>query len=299
MNLGIKIYTMSDLWDALEEERPLQIVGAFNAYAALLAERAGFKALYISGSGVATASLGLPDLGMTNLNDVLVDLWRLRGVTELPILVDIDTGWGNELVIERVIRDLERAGASGVHIEDQVSAKRCGHRPGKKVVPVEEMVARVRAAVAARRNKRFMVIARTDAYALEGLDGALRRAEEYVKAGADAIFPEGLKTLEEFEAFAKLGVPVLANITEFGKTPLFTREELAQAGVSMILYPLSAFRAASKAMAETYEAIRREGTQRGVLGRMHTREEIYEVIGYHEYEKRADELLKKLEGEDA
>ena len=289
---------MPDLWDALEEEKPLQIAGAFNAYAALLAERAGFKALYISGSGVATASLGLPDLGLTNLNDVLVDLWRIKGATELPVLVDIDTGWGPELVIERVIRELERAGAAGVHIEDQVALKRCGHREGKKVVPTEEMVARVRAASRSRRNPRFMIIARTDAYALEGLEGALERAKAYVEAGADAIFPEGLKSLDEFSAFAELGVPVLANITEFGKTPLFSVQELAQAGVSMVLYPLSAFRAASKAMTRVYEAIRKEGTQRGVLDLMHTRGEIYDIIGYYEYEKRADELLKDLEGED-
>lgn len=289
---------MPDLWDALEEEKPLQIAGAFNAYAALLAERAGFKALYISGSGVATASLGLPDLGLTNLNDVLVDLWRIKGATELPVLVDIDTGWGPELVIERVIRELERAGAAGVHIEDQVALKRCGHREGKKVVPTEEMVARVRAASRSRRNPRFMIIARTDAYALEGLEGALERAKAYVEAGADAIFPEGLKSLDEFSAFAELGVPVLANVTEFGKTPLFSVQELAQAGVSMVLYPLSAFRAASKAMTRVYEAIRKEGTQRGVLDLMHTRGEIYDIIGYYEYEKRADELLKDLEGED-
>ncbi len=280
--------------EALSDERPLKVPGAINAFAAMLAEKLGFRALYLSGSGVATASYGLPDLGMTNLSDVLEDVRRITSACPLPLLVDVDTGWGNALGIARTIRETERAGAAGVHIEDQVSAKRCGHRPGKEVVSIQEMTDRIKAAVDARRDQDFVIMARTDAFAAEGLDSAIERAIAYRDAGADMIFPEALTELEHFRRFAEeVKVPILANITEFGKTPLFTAEELGKVGVSIVLYPLSAFRAMAKAARRVYEAILRDGTQRDVIDLMQTREEIYEVIGYHEYERKMDELSGK------
>jgi methylisocitrate lyase len=279
---------------AVDQERPLQVVGAINAYAALLAEAAGFRAIYLSGAGVANASFGLPDLGMTSLNDVCEDVRRISGACELPLLVDADTGWGTAFNIAKTVRDLTRAGAGGMHLEDQVSAKRCGHRPGKALVSHAEMVDRIRAAVDGRTDGQFVVMARTDAHAVEGQQAALERAVAYVEAGADMIFAEALKTLDEYRAFAaRVSVPVLANITEFGQTPLFTKEELGSAGVRLVLYPLSAFRAAAKAQVVIYEAIRRQGTQKGVLPYMQTRAELYQVLGYHEYEQKLDELFGK------
>ncbi|MEO0158112.1 MAG: methylisocitrate lyase [candidate division WOR-3 bacterium] len=279
---------------ALLSERPLKLPGAINAYAAILAERIGFKAVYLSGSGVATASYGLPDLGMTNLSDVLEDVRRITSACSLPLLVDVDTGWGNALGIARTIKEMEKAGAAGVHIEDQVSAKRCGHRPGKEIVSREEMVDRIKAAVDARQDPDFVIMARTDAFAKEGLEGVIERAVAYRDAGADMIFPEALTELDHYRKIAEaVEVPILANITEFGRTPLFTAQELGEAGVSIALYPLSAFRAMAKAAQRVYEAILKDGTQKGVLGLMQTRDELYEVIGYHEYEQRMDELLRR------
>jgi len=279
---------------ALEIERPLQVVGTVNAYAALLAERSGFRALYLSGAGVANASFGLPDLGITSLNDVCEDVRRITAASPLPLLVDADTGFGSAFNIARTTRELLRAGAAGMHLEDQVSAKRCGHRPGKALVHAGEMVDRIRAAVDARNDPAFVVMARTDAHAVEGQAAALARAADYVAAGADMIFAEALNTLEEYRQFTSaLGVPVLANITEYGQTPLFTVTELASAGVRLVLYPLSAFRAAARAQLEVYGAIRAEGTQKSVLDLMQTRAELYQVLGYHEYEKKLDELFGK------
>jgi methylisocitrate lyase len=279
---------------AVETERPLQVVGTINAYAALLAARAGFRAIYLSGAGVANASFGLPDLGVTTLNDVCEDVRRITGMCELPLLVDADTGFGSAFNIARTCRELIRAGAGGMHLEDQVSAKRCGHRPGKALVAPEEMVDRIKAAVDARSDAGFVVMARTDAHAVEGLERALERAQAYVAAGADMIFAEALKTLDEYRAFAaRVNVPVLANITEFGQTPLFTLDELRTAGVRLVLYPLSAFRAAAQAQVAVYGAIRREGTQQSVVPTMQTRADLYDVLGYHEYEKKLDELFGK------
>ena len=279
---------------AVEAERPLQVIGTINAYAALLAGRAGFRALYLSGAGVANASFGLPDLGVTTLNDVCEDVRRITGKCELPLLVDADTGFGSAFNIARTCRDLIRAGAAGMHLEDQVSAKRCGHRPGKALVPAGEMVDRLKAAVDARTDQAFVIMARTDALAVEGLDAALERSAAYVAAGADMIFAEAVRTLDEYRRFAvRAGVPVLANITEFGQTPLFTVSELGAAGVRLVLYPLSAFRAAAKAHEVVYGAIRREGTQKSVVPYMQTREELYEVLGYHDYERKLDELFGK------
>lgn len=277
---------------ALEEESPLQIAGAINAYSALLAQRAGFRALYVSGAGVANASFGLPDLGITMLNDVAEDVRRITAATNLPVLVDVDTGWGGAFNIARTVRELERAGAGAVHLEDQVQAKRCGHRPGKALVSAGEMVDRIKAAVDARQDDDFVLMARTDAHASEGLDAAIDRASQYVAAGADMIFAEALATLDEFRAFTQaVGAPVLANITEFGKTPLFTVDALRSAGVAMALYPLSAFRAASRAAEETYQAIRSDGSQQAVVGHMQTRAELYEVLDYHAYEEKLDKLF--------
>lgn len=282
---------------AMERERPLQLVGAINAYCALLAERTGFGALYLSGAGVANASFGLPDLGVTTLNDVAQDVRRITGATPLPLLVDADTGWGAAFMIARTIRELTAAGAAGCHIEDQVQAKRCGHRPGKALVLAQEMADRIRAAVDARTDEQFVIVARTDALAVEGLDAALERAGRYVEAGADVIFAEAMTTLEDYKRFTStVGVPVLANITEFGKTPLFTVEELRKVGVGLVIYPLSAFRAMSAAALEVYEALRREGTQKEVLDSMQTRDALYEVLRYHDYERKLDELFAK--GED-
>ncbi len=279
---------------ALDTERPLQIVGAVNAYSAMLAAGAGFRALYLSGAGVANASFGLPDLGVTSLNDVCADAARITAATELPLLVDADTGWGAAFSIARATRELIRAGAAGMHLEDQVQAKRCGHRPGKELVAADEMADRIRAAVDARTDDRFVVMARTDAHAVEGLQAAIGRAEAYVTAGADMIFAEALTTLEEYRQFTRaIAVPVLANITEFGRTPLFTTRELGDAGIRLVLYPLSAFRAMSRAATEVYGAIRRDGSQRAVIERMQTRIELYEVLGYHEYERKLDDLFSR------
>lgn len=265
---------------AVAAERPLQVAGAINAYTAMLAERAGFRALYLSGAGVANASFGLPDLGLTTLNDVCEDIRRITQRVELPLLVDADTGWGGAFMIARTIREMTRAGAAGCHLEDQVQAKRCGHRPGKALVAAAEMADRIRAAVDARSDASFVIMARTDAFASEGLQGALDRAGAYVDAGADMIFAEALTQLEEYRAFtAALGVPVLANITEFGRTPLFTAEELGAAGVGLALYPLSAFRAMSRAAERVYAAVRREGSQASAVETMQTRAELYEVLG--------------------
>jgi len=279
---------------AMEAERPLQLAGAINAYCALLAERAGFRALYLSGAGVANASLGLPDLALTTLQDVCEDLRRLTGVTRLPVLVDADTGWGAALMIARAVRELERAGAAGCHLEDQVQAKRCGHRPGKALVSPEEMLDRVKAAVDSRTDAAFFVVARTDALAVEGLNATLERAGRYVEAGADAIFVEAPATLAEFRRFAEeIGAPVLANITEFGKTPLFSVEELRTAGVRLVIYPLTAFRAMSATAEWVYATLRREGTQKALLAAMQTRDELYEALRYHDYERQIDEIYAR------
>lgn len=277
---------------ALELERPLQVVGTINAYSALLAEAAGFRAIYVSGAGVANASYGLPDLGMTSVNDVCEDVRRITSATELPLLVDADTGWGSAFNIARTCSQFIDAGAAGMHLEDQVAAKRCGHRPGKELVPPEEMVDRLKAAVDGRTDPQFVIMARTDAHAVEGLEAAVDRALKYVEAGADMIFAEALTTLDEYRQLTSaVRVPVLANITEFGKTPLFTTQELASAGVRLALYPLSAFRAMSKATIDVYGAIRRDGTQKSVLDLMQTRTQLYETLGYFEYEKKLDQLF--------
>lgn len=285
---------------SLSEESPLQVVGAINANHALLAQRAGYRAIYLSGGGVAAGSLGIPDLGITTLDDVLTDVRRITDVCDLPLLVDADTGFGpSAFNIARTVRSLGKAGAAGMHIEDQVGAKRCGHRPNKALVSRAEMVDRISAAVDARADDSFVIMARTDAVAGEGLDSALERAAAYVEAGADMLFPEALTTLEMFRAFTSGvgGVPVLANITEFGATPLFTIEELRSVGVSLALYPLSAFRAMNRAAELVYETIRREGSQRAVLDTMQTREELYERIGYHAFEQQLDRLFRDR-GED-
>lgn len=281
---------------AIDAERPLQIVGAINAYCAMLAERAGFRAIYLSGAGVANASFGLPDLGVTSLNDVCEDIRRITQATALPLLVDADTGWGGAFMIARTVREMSRAGAAGCHLEDQVQAKRCGHRPGKELVSAVEMCDRIAAAVDARTDARFVIMARTDAHASEGLNAAIERAQAYAAAGADMIFAEALASLDEYRAFTSaLGerVPVLANITEFGRTPLFTVEELRGTGVRMVLYPLSAFRAMSRAALTVYETVRAQGTQQGVTGLMQTRAELYEILGYHAYEEKLDALFSK------
>ncbi len=278
--------------EALAAEKPLQVVGAINAYAALLAERAGFRALYLSGAGVANHSFGLPDLAMTTLGDVCEDIRRISYASELPLLVDADTGWGSAFMIGRTVREMSRAGAAGCHLEDQVAAKRCGHRPGKALVEAAEMCDRIKAAVDGREDEAFVLMARTDAHAVEGQQAAIERAQAYVEAGADMIFAEALTTLGEYREFTEaVGVPVLANLTEFGRTPLFTLAELGEAGVQLALYPLSASRAMAKAAQAVYAAIRDEGTQAGVVGRMQTRDELYDVLGYHEYERKLDELF--------
>jgi methylisocitrate lyase len=285
---------------ALDSERPLQVVGAVNAYAALLAERAGFRALYLSGAGVANASFGLPDLGMTTLNDVCEDARRITQATPLPLLVDADTGWGGAFMIARTVRELSRAGAAGCHIEDQVQAKRCGHRPGKALVSAAEMCDRVKAAVDARADDGFVLMARTDAHAVEGLDAAVDRARAYVEAGADMIFAEALTTLDEYRRFTgAVGVPVLANVTEFGRTPLFHVDELREAGVRLVLYPLSAFRAMSKAAESVYSMIRRDGSQGAAVPAMQTRAELYDVLDYHAYERKLDELFAREQSDPA
>lgn len=284
---------------AVEAENPLQVVGTVNAYSALLAARSGFKAIYLSGAGVANASFGLPDLAITSLNDVCEDVRRISAATDLPLLVDADTGWGAAFNIARTSRDLIRSGAAGLHLEDQVQAKRCGHRPGKALVSAPEMVDRLKAAVDGRTDASFVIMARTDAHAVEGQSAALERALRYVEAGADMIFAEALTTLDEYREFTRVvKVPVLANITEFGKTPLFTTRDLAGAGVRLVLYPLSAFRAMSRAALEVYGAIRRDGSQQAVVGRMQTRAELYDVLGYHDYEQKLDALFGQEQGHD-
>lgn len=279
---------------ALNTEKPLQIIGAINAYHALLASQSGFKAIYLSGGGVAAGSLGLPDLGISSLEDVLIDVRRITDITNTPLLVDIDTGFGGAFNIARTIKSMIKAGAAAVHIEDQVSAKRCGHRPNKAVVSQSEMVDRIKAAVDAKTDADFMVMARTDALAVEGLQAAIDRACAYAEAGADMLFPEAITELGMYQQFIDaVKIPVLANITEFGSTPLFTVDELASADVSMVLYPLSAFRAMNQAALNVYEAIRRDGTQENVVSTMQTRMALYDHLNYHAYEQKLDALFKK------
>ena len=279
---------------AVEAENPLQVAGAINAYVARMAERVGFKALYLSGGGVAANSLGMPDLGISTLDDVLIDVRRITDVTTLPLLVDIDTGWGSAFNIARTIRSMIKAGAAAVHIEDQVGAKRCGHRPGKEVVAKAEMVDRVKAAVDARADPSFVIMARTDALAVEGIDAAIDRAVAYVEAGADMIFPEAMTELAMYKRFrSAVNVPILANITEFGHTPLFTTDELRSANVDIVLYCCSAYRAMNAAALNAYRTIRREGTQKSVVPRMQTRAELYDFLDYHGYEEKLDTLFAK------
>lgn len=281
--------------EAIQKEKPLQIVGAINANHALLAAQAGFNAIYLSGGGVAAGSLGIPDLGITTLEDVLVDIYRISNVTDLPLLVDVDTGFGpSAFNVARTVKSLIKAGAAALHIEDQVGAKRCGHRPGKEVVSKEEMVDRIRAAADARTDEHFAIGARTDAFANEGFEKTLERAVAYKDAGADFIFAEAVPDLSYYQKFVDAtGIPVLANITEFGMIPLYTIAELREAGVGLVLYPLSAFRAANKAAENVYQHIRKDGTQKNVLDTMQTREELYKSIGYHDYEQKLDNLFKK------
>jgi methylisocitrate lyase len=277
---------------ALEAERPLQIVGTINAFTALLAQRAGFRAIYLSGAGVANASFGLPDLAMTTLNDVCEDVRRITSATEAPLLVDADTGWGSAFMIGRTVREMIWAGAAACHLEDQVAVKRCGHRPGKALVEVKEMCDRIKAAVDGRIDEQFVIMARTDAHAVEGQQAALDRAAAYVEAGADMIFAEALTTLDEYRQFTDtIKVPVLANLTEFGKTPLFTTEELAEVGIRMALYPLTAFRAMSATAVDVYATVRANGTQAAALDKMQSREELYDVLGYQAYEDKLDALF--------
>ena len=277
---------------AIADEQPLQIVGAINAYAALMAQQVGYRALYLSGGGVANASYGLPDLGMTSLNDVLADARRITAATDLPLLVDIDTGWGSAFNIARSVREMIRAGVAAVHIEDQVATKRCGHRPNKAIVSTDEMCDRLKAAVDAKTDAAFVVMARTDALAVEGLDAVLERVARFEEAGADAIFAEAMTELDMYARVVDaVEVPVLANLTEFGQTPPYTTEELRQVGVSMALYPLSAFRAMNLAALNVYRAIRAEGSQTSVVGTMQTRDELYEFLGYRDYEERLDRLF--------
>ncbi|MBB6521690.1 methylisocitrate lyase [Pseudoteredinibacter isoporae] len=277
---------------ALINNKPLQVVGTINAYTAMMAQQNGHQAIYLSGGGVANASYGLPDLGMTSLNDVLADVSRITSACDLPLLVDIDTGWGGAFNIAKTIRDMEKAGAAAVHIEDQVAQKRCGHRPNKEIVSTEEMVDRIKAAVDARTDPDFFIMARTDAFAQEGLEKALERAKAYVAAGADGIFAEAVKTEEHYRAFSEaLDVPILANMTEFGQTELWTREQLGEWGAGIILYPLSAFRAMNKAAEAVYRALLEDGHQRNVIDTMQTRMELYDYLGYHDYEQKLDALF--------
>ena len=278
---------------ALQAESPLQLVGTTNPYHAIMAKTAGFHALYLSGSGVATASYGLPDLGITTLDNVLEDVRRITSAVDLPLLVDVDTGWGGAFMIARTITEMARAGASGVHIEDQVQAKRCGHRPGKQVVSTAEMCDRLTAASDARTYDDFVLMARTDAIAVEGVDAAIERSVAYVGAGADMIFAEAVTDLGDYERFSDAtGVPILANLTEFGQTPSFTVDELRSVGVAIALYPLTAFRAASKAAESVFKTLRNSGTQKDIIGDLQTREELYEYLDYHSYERKLDELFE-------
>jgi methylisocitrate lyase len=284
----------AQLRHAIASQQPLQIVGTINAYTAMMAERIGHKALYLSGAGVANASFGLPDLGMTSLNDVCEDIRRITGASSLPLLVDADTGWGGAFNIARTVKEMTRAGAAGFHIEDQVAQKRCGHRPNKEIVSQAEMVDRVKAAVDARPDPQFVIMARTDALQQDGLDAAIERALACEQAGADAIFAEAVHSLEQYQAFTSaLGIPVLANITEFGATPLFNRAELAQVGVKMVLYPLSAFRAMNKAAENVYQHLLADGDQKAVIDSMQTRMELYDYLNYQSFEAKLDALFKK------
>ena len=279
---------------AIEAERPLQVIGAINAYHAKLAEKTGYKAIYVSGGGVAAGSLGVPDLGISTLEDVLIDIRRITDSSSLPLLVDVDTGFGGAFNIARTIRSVEKSGAAAVHIEDQIQAKRCGHRPNKLIVSQNEMVDRIKSAVDAKNDENFVIMARTDALAVEGLQSAIDRACACVEAGADMIFPEAINDLDTYKKFTKaVDVPVLANITEFGATPLFSLDELNSVGIAIALYPLSAFRAMNKAALNIYKGLREEGTQKNLVEQMQTREELYEFLDYHEYEKKLDQLFKK------
>lgn len=285
---------INSFFEALKNEKPLSVAGAINPYSALLAKKSGVKALYISGAGVANASFGLPDLALTSLDNVLEDLRRIRGISNLPILVDCDTGWGSALNISKTTREMISAGASGIHIEDQVSEKRCGHRPNKEIVSTEEMCDRMKAARDAMSNDEFMLMARTDAFANEGLDGAIERAQKYIEAGANALFPEAITSLEDYKTLSDtVSVPILANITEFGMTPLFKKDDLKKAGISIILHPLSAFRAMSKAALEVYSTISKDGSVEKILEKMQSRDELYEILDYHTYEKKIDDLFSK------
>ena len=284
---------------ALSEETPLQVMGAITAYAGLMARRTGYRALYLSGGGVAANSLGMPDLGISTMEDVLTDARRIVDATGLPLLVDIDTGWGGAFNIARTIRNFERIGVAAVHMEDQVGQKRCGHRPGKEVVSKSEMVDRVKAAVDAKTDKDFVLMARTDAAAVEGIDSAIERAVAYVEAGADMIFPEAMKTLDEYRKFKDaVKVPILANLTEFGSTPLFTTDELRSAGVDIALYCCGAYRAMNKAALGFYETVRREGTQKNTIDQLQTRAELYDFLGYHAYEDKLDALFTGKESQE-
>ena len=292
--MNAKVSQGKKLKQAISENTPLQIVGTVNAYSSLLAEKKGHKAIYLSGGGVAASSMGLPDLGITTLQDVLIDVERITSVCELPLLVDADTGWGGAFNISRMVKSMITSGAAGIHIEDQVEQKRCGHRPNKELVSSEEMQNRIKAGVDAKTDSDFMIMARTDAIANEGLDSAIGRAVSYVEAGADAIFAEAVTEIEDYKKFSEnLNVPILANITEFGKTSLFSKEELKEVGVDMILYPLSAFRAMSKAAEGVYSEILEKGTQQDLIDRMQTRDELYEVLDYHTFEKKLDDLFEE------
>jgi len=292
--MNIKISQGKKLKQAISDNVPLQIVGTVNAYSSLLAEKKGHKAIYLSGGGVAASSMGFPDLGITTLQDVLIDVERITRVCELPLLVDADTGWGDAFNISRMVKSMIASGASGIHIEDQVEQKRCGHRPNKELVSSDEMQNRIKAAVDAKTDSDFMIMARTDAIANEGLDSALDRAASYVEAGADAIFAEAVTEIQDYKRFSEnLKVPILANITEFGKTPLFSKGDLKEAGVDMILYPLSAFRAMSKAAEGIYSEILEKGTQQALIDRMQTRDELYEVLDYYTFEKKLDDLFEE------
>ena len=281
-------------FELLKNEKPLSVAGAINPYSALLAKKTGIKALYISGAGVANASFGLPDLALTSLDNVLEDLRRIRGISNLPILVDCDTGWGSALNISKTTKEMISAGASGIHIEDQVSEKRCGHRPNKEIVSTEEMCDRMKASRDAISDDEFMLMARTDAFANEGINGTIERAQRYVEAGANALFPEAITSLEDYKTLSDaVSVPILANITEFGMTPLFKKDELKKAGISIILHPLSAFRAMSKAALEVYSTISDDGNVEKILEKMQSRDELYEILDYHTYEKKIDDLFSK------
>jgi len=291
--MDAKVSQGKKLKQAISENTPLQIVGTVNAYSSLLAEKKGHKAIYLSGGGVAASSMGLPDLGITTLQDVLIDVERITSVCKLPLLVDADTGWGGAFNISRMVKSMITSGAAGIHMEDQVEQKRCGHRPNKELVSSEEMQNRIKAGVDAKTDSDFMIMARTDAIANEGLDSALDRAVSYVEAGADAIFAEAITEIEDYKKFSEnLNVPILANITEFGKTPLLSKEELKEVDVDMILYPLSAFRAMSKAAEGIYSGILEKGTQQDLIDRMQTRDELYEVLDYHTFEKKLDDLFE-------